>query len=259
MKEKSALVALLVLGAAGSSAAEVPKKKPVQAAHYGDHVRKWHTPAANKAPVVDASGRAVLVLVSLNTGDRLELVASTDSGGFPASSLDRAAYVLREPSSGNEYPLEPRLLDVLYRIQIHFRAQEIRVISGYRTPGTSASNHGRGRAADIIVPSASDADVAAFSRQLGFMGVGIYPTSGFVHVDVRDRSYFWVDASGPGRRNRERGVFPDLARRSDTRALSRGEHATPPFGISKDVDGVLQAHAPSNPSSSDEEDEDDST
>ena len=32
---------------------------------------------------------------------------------------------------------------------------------------------------------------------LGFVGVGVYPVSGFVHLDVRERSYFWVDTSGP--------------------------------------------------------------
>ena len=40
--------------------------------------------------------------------------------------LDRAAHLLREPSSGNEHPIEPRVLDAIYRIQTHFGAQEIR-------------------------------------------------------------------------------------------------------------------------------------
>jgi len=109
---------------------------------------------------------------------------------------------LREPASGNEHPIEPRLLDIVYRIQMHFSAQEIRVISGYRTPAAIASghgsNHGRGRAIDVVVPGATDEDVAKLVREMGFMGVGIYPVSGFVHVDVRDRSYFWIDTSGPG-------------------------------------------------------------
>lgn len=30
------------------------------------------------------------------------------------------------------------------------------------------------------------------------MGVGYYPRSTFVHLDVRDRSAYWVDRSRPG-------------------------------------------------------------
>jgi len=81
---------------------------------------------------------------------------------------------------------------------------------------------------DFIVPGAADAEVAAFARTLGFVGVGIYPVSGFVHVDVRDRSYFWSDASGPGRRNRERGILGDVARASDREAVTRAMRRSGP-------------------------------
>ena len=55
------------------------------------------------------------------------------------------------------------------------------------------------------------------AMHVGFVGVGIYPTSQFVHVDVRPRSYFWIDNSGPGKRNRERGILPELVAASDKR------------------------------------------
>ena len=35
-----------------------------------------------------------------------------------------------------------------------------------------------------MVPGVKDEEVAKYARQTGFVGVGIYPTSGFVHVDV---------------------------------------------------------------------------
>jgi hypothetical protein len=132
------------------------------------------------------------------------------------------------------------LLDVVYRIQTHFSAQEIRVISGYRTPAAIASghgsNHGRGRAIDVVVPGATDDDVAKLAREMGFMGVGIYPVSGFVHVDVRDRSYFWIDTSGPGGKNRERGILADVAARADRDAIARAERGLPATVIGSDVD-----------------------
>lgn len=220
--------------------------------------RTWHTPTPGKSAPLDARGRPKLVLQGLNFPDRVELTAKTDGGGFSAEDLDRAAHVMREPSSGNEHPVAPRLLDVLYRIQTHFDAEELRIISGYRTPRRGkTSNHGKGRALDIVVPGARDEDVAKFAREMGFLGVGIYPTSGFVHVDVRERSFFWVDTSGPGRRNRTRGILGELARQSDAKAISRGEKPMSLFVIADDVDAVLGTTvASSHDDAHDDEDDD---
>jgi uncharacterized protein YcbK (DUF882 family) len=234
------------------------------AGRYRSYVAKWHAATPDATAPLDEHGRAKLVLYSLNSRGRTELAAASDRGGFAASDLERAASVLRETASGNEHPVEPRLLDVVYRIQRHFQAEEIRVISGYRTPPSiarRASNHGRGRAIDIVVPGASDADVAKYAREMGFVGVGIYPSSGFVHVDVRDRSYFWIDASGPGKRNRERGILGDLAARSDASARARGEHGLAPFAIGEDVDAALSrphSHAEGSATSDEDDEEDES-
>jgi uncharacterized protein YcbK (DUF882 family) len=208
---------------------------------YTQSVQRWHTPT-DAPPSVDEHGRPLLVLHSLNTADRVTLAAAGPNGGFGASDLDRAAFVLREPATGNAHPVEPRLLDLVYRVQTHFAASEVRFLSGYRTPTRgNGSNHGKGRAMDFIVPGARDADVAAFARELGFVGVGIYPTSGFVHLDVRDRSYFWSDSSGPGRRNRERGILGDVARSSDRNASGRGEQPAPLCVMQFDVDAALRS------------------
>jgi uncharacterized protein YcbK (DUF882 family) len=174
----------------------------------------------------------MLVLEAINSGERVELRPERDDGGFPASELDGAARVLHDPRTGNEHPVDPRLLDLVYRIERKFDAQAIRVISGYRTPkpGTH-SNHGKGRAMDIIVPGASDEDVASFARTLGFVGVGIYPVSGFVHVDTRTRSFFWIDRSGPRQRNRTAGILGGLAAQMDAKALARGDRPPSPFAM----------------------------
>jgi uncharacterized protein YcbK (DUF882 family) len=244
---------------------KAPKRTAMSPAKYAQAVRTWHTAAPGKSASHDDSGRAMLTLVALNTGERLELAASSDEGAFSSRDLDRAAHVLREPSSASEHPLEPRLVDLLYRIQRKFDAQEIRVVSAFR-PGrgtlqkgpvrSAGSNHACGRASDIVVPGARDEDVAKFARELGFVGVGLYPTSGFVHVDVRNHSYFWVDRSGPGRRNRERGIFADLARKSDGRANARGEHPTPPFAIGVEVDSFLDSERSDSTAEAPDEDDD---
>jgi uncharacterized protein YcbK (DUF882 family) len=191
---------------------------------------------------VDDAGRALLILSALSTRERVGLRAASDHGGFAATDLDRAALLLREPSSGNAYPVDPRLVDIVYDLETHFQSREIRIISGYRTPrGRGGSNHGKGRAMDLVVPGTSDADVAVYARTLGFVGVGIYPTSGFVHIDVRDRSYFWSDWSAPGRRGRERGILGELAASSDKSALRRGAVPPLPAGMLFDVDAALRA------------------
>jgi len=227
---------------------------------YTTFVRSWHTPVPDRPAPLDDDGRVKLVLAALNTQERVELTAMGARGGWASRDLDRAAHLLREPASANEHPIEPHVLDVVYRIQTHFNAQEIRVISGYRTPAMIASNHGsnhgRGRAIDIVVPGASDDDVAKFAREMGFLGVGIYPASGFVHVDVRDRSYFWVDASGPGGKTRERGILADVAARADREATSRGEKGTPIRLIGADVDALLGGGVVAAVPAAQEEDED---
>jgi uncharacterized protein YcbK (DUF882 family) len=234
----------LILGfvaIAAPALAQPPAAKAPARPSYGTYVTAWHAVAAGRVAPTDAAGRKKLVLYALNTQERVELAAEQPTGAFAAHELERAAHLLREPSSGNEHPVEPRILDVLYKIQLHFDAQEIRVVSGYRTPRGGASNHGRGRAIDVVVPGTTDDDVAKFAREIGFMGVGIYPVSGFVHVDVRDKSYFWIDASGPGKKNRERGILADVAARADAAALARGEHGVPALVVAPDVDQALRA------------------
>jgi len=226
---------------------------------YATLVRAWHAPAPDRTTPVDAAGRPKLVLLAINTQERIELSALGPRGGFGWRDLDRASHLLREPSSGNEHPIEPRVLDAVYQIQTHFNAQEIRVISGYRTPHAIASsrgsNHGRGRAIDLVVPGTTDQDVAKYARDMGFMGVGIYPASGFVHVDVRDRSYFWVDSSGPGGRNRERGILADVATHADRDAIARGERGLPVPNIGTDVDALLGGSVtPPAPAADEDED-----
>src|SRR5215472_12625992 len=271
MRARPKRLAWFVLAAALTSAvalAQPPAARPAAkgatgAAHRAasaahDHAQAmvgWHAATAGKAPPVDASGRPMLALYTLNHGNRLTVPASTDKGGFSASDLDKIAHLLRA-ATGDEHPMDPRTIDILYRIQTHFLAQEIRVVSGYRVPRPgSHSNHGKGRAVDFVLPGTPDAEVAKFARQIGFVGVGVYPTSQFVHVDIRPRSYFWIDYSGPGKRNRERGILGDLAQKSDREATARGDKPIEPFENGTDVDAALRARAAQAAAADDDDDD----
>ena len=249
VRPRFGLAALAVTLAVAPASAEPAKPAPRPAAATKRPAgpvaasRTWHTATPGKTAPVDDKGRSLLVLQGLNIPDRVELTPRSERGGFSAEDLDHAAHVMRD-SSGNEHPIDPRLLDMVYRLQAHFHAHEIRIVSGYRTPrGSATSNHAKGRAMDLVVPGATDEDVAKFAREEGFAGVGVYPVSGFVHVDVREHSYFWVDTSGPGKRSRIRGILADVAAKSDAQAIARGERSVGPFHVGTDVDAAIGSTA----------------
>ncbi len=158
-------------------------------------------------------------------GEVATLTPGSDEGGFDAVALAAAARALAHHEDGSEHPIEPRLLELVYRAARHFRAPYVIVISGYR-PGRASSRHAHGRAIDFVLPGVADRRLAAWARRLGFVGVGIYPVSGFVHLDVRERSYFWSDASGPSESNRERPILRSAWARADRDARRAGIEPT---------------------------------
>ncbi|MGD0678325.1 MAG: DUF882 domain-containing protein [Polyangiaceae bacterium] len=243
---------------AGGATAQASKRLPAYKPDAKQALVGWHAPSSDP-PRCDASGRPMLSLKTINRAESLSVAALSDDGGFSSLDLDRVAHLLRA-ASGDEHPIDPRTLSLVYRIERHFDVAEIRVVSGYRDPKAgSNSNHGKGRAIDLVVPGIPDEEAAQFVRSLGFVGVGIYPTSQFVHVDIRPRSYFWVDFSGPHTKNRERGILGELASKSDAAAIERGERPIEPFLVEADVDAAIGARglASSEDSRAAEDDEDD--
>lgn len=246
-------IAALAIGglAWAAPAKQAPKKggrwRPAVHRDYKEAARRWHS-AEGLSPVLDDQARPKLVLSALNTGEKVELRAASDEGGFDAANLELAAGLLRDPRTGLRHPVEPRALDLVYRAMRHFSAPEVRVISGYRAPvGGGQSNHGRGRAIDLVLPGVADAKLSEWGRTLGFTGVGLYPNGGFCHLDVRPRSYFWVDTSGPGQRNRESPVHAAQAAKSD--ASARERRAPPPAFLlpGGDVEAAFRGSAAAAP------------
>jgi hypothetical protein len=86
---------------------------------------------------------------------------------------------------------------LVFKAAHHFGASHVVIVSGWREHG---GRHTRGEAVDFRVDGVYAAKVAAYLRSLPRVGVGIYthPNTQFVHVDVREPSYAWVDASPPG-------------------------------------------------------------
>lgn len=101
--------------------------------------------------------------------------------------------------TGQRHPIEPRLIRLLVTISDNFGGRPIRVVSGYRERSYAVeSKHKVGRALDFSIPGIPNAAVRDYLRTLTDVGVGYYPNSTHVHVDVREAAAYWVDTAKPG-------------------------------------------------------------
>ncbi len=96
--------------------------------------------------------------------------------------------------------INDKLVEYLEKIRCYF-GKPITITSGYRCPvhnrnvhGATGSRHGKGDAADIVIPGVRPADVAKYAESIGIKGIGLYetPQDGyFVHIDTREAKSFW--------------------------------------------------------------------
>ena len=94
---------------------------------------------------------------------------------------------------------DPRLIRLLAKVSDHFGSRPIRVVSGYRTRSFfQDSRHKLSCAVDFSIPGIDNVTLRDYLRTLSDVGVGYYPNSSFVHLDVRDANTYWVDYAGPG-------------------------------------------------------------
>jgi uncharacterized protein YcbK (DUF882 family) len=152
----------------------------------------------------------------VNTGEQMEVRFDVTTGEADAATYKRLRHFMRCQRTGAETPIDPRLIDLLYRLSQRTR-QRIQVVSGFRAPMFSTaelSYHTRGMAADIRIPGMTPLMVRDLAESMGVGGLGYYPTSQFVHVDVRTERARWIDYShdkGDGE-GREHGADQDAAK-----------------------------------------------
>jgi len=149
-----------------------------------------------------------IALHNLHTEERLETVYYEDGRYIPEAMYDLKR-VLRDFRNGEQHEIDASLIDLLDTLRARTGTrQSFQVISGYRSPSTNAMLHEEGEHSGVAVHSlhmqgeAIDirlADVAldhlrnaAFGLQRG--GVGYYPASDFVHVDVGDVRHWGFNA-----------------------------------------------------------------
>ena len=138
-----------------------------------------------------------LRLYHTHTNERIDLVYRRGDRYIP-SAIVRLDQFLRDHRTGDVLQIDRKVFDLLHDLTVAAGRPEaeIDIVCGYRTSSSNAylrrtttgvashSLHMRGEAIDIRIPSVPTAELrdAAFALHRG--GVGYYPKSGFVHVDV---------------------------------------------------------------------------
>jgi uncharacterized protein YcbK (DUF882 family) len=146
---------------------------------------------------------------NVSTGESLAARLYDDTGHVneaEAARLDGLLCDCRDPKAPATIALDRRTLQLAVRAALHFECTEVQVVSAYRKPGRRREGlHAAGKAIDFKLPGVKPRLLAAYLRTLPRVGVGIYthPKTSFVHLDDREHSFHWLDASPPGRTWRE--------------------------------------------------------
>jgi len=131
-----------------------------------------------------------------HTGEQTSTVYWAE-GDYLDGGLQEINTILRDHRSGEVYAIDSGLLDLLYVLQSQVNSkQTYQIISGYRSPATNAvlrkkssgvakrSYHMQGKAIDVRLPGCDLKKLHSAALALKSGGVGYYPGSNFIHVDV---------------------------------------------------------------------------
>jgi len=154
------------------------------------------------SPVGISQPERSLAFYNTHTGEQLRTVYWVQ-GNYLEDSLGEINHILRDHLTNEIKDIDTRLLDLLFAIGNELETQQpFQVISGYRSPETNAflrahstgvaehSLHLVGKAIDIRAPGRDLRVLQKTAVALKGGGVGYYPKSDFVHVDV-GRVRYW--------------------------------------------------------------------
>ncbi|HEX5100912.1 MAG TPA: DUF882 domain-containing protein [Polyangiaceae bacterium] len=128
----------------------------------------------------------------------------------------RAAICELLDANGDHPGAPDRLIRLLVEVSNTFGGRPIHIVSGYRTTSYFRdSRHKTSQALDFAIVGVPNAVARDYLMSLENVGVGYYPNSTFLHLDVRARSTHWVDYAGPGEAPRKTAHAPPVASTAD--------------------------------------------
>ncbi len=143
-----------------------------------------------------------LLFYNMYTDEHMKIVYWRDGMYLPDALAD-INHIFRDIRTGKERDIDINLVDLLFDIKTRIRSKEpYCIISGYRTPKSNAllskrkkgvarkSLHMFGKAVDIRIPGYSLKGIRRVAMKHRAGGVGYYPRSKFVHLDVGEVRYW---------------------------------------------------------------------
>ena len=147
------------------------------------------------APASDTEHR--LRLFHTHTGEHIDVIYR-HGADYDKEALARLDSFLRDSRTGDVHSYDPRLFDLLSDLTAAagHPDEEIHVVCGYRSPATNSmlrrttsgvaknSLHMQAEAIDIRMPNVKTSVLRKVALDLHQGGVGYYPKSNFLHVDL---------------------------------------------------------------------------
>ena len=143
-----------------------------------------------------------LSFYNTHTGESLETVYRSGYKYIP-ENLDAINRIMRDHRTGETKIIDTRLLELLYVLSAKLDSRNpFYIVSAYRSPESNRklrmqssrvakrSMHMYGKAVDIRLPDCELKELKDAAVQLGGGGVGYYPDSHFVHLDVGPVRYW---------------------------------------------------------------------
>jgi hypothetical protein len=221
-----AIALLSVVAASGDRSADAAPKTPLKNARIVESAppRPLVPEATAKSESWATSLKAVDVRMR-NTGAQGKIRLYGADGTLDEKAAREFMNIAASVKGANE-PLPTRLVKLVFRASYKFgRAggEGANVVIVSATRKGAHGKHGSGQAIDFALEGVSASALAAYLRQTPRAGVGIYthPKTQYVHLDVRDHSYHWIDGSPPGVTWREKLLAdPNQAKRDASYATA---------------------------------------
>lgn len=156
--------------------------------------------AANFKGGVVGNGARRLAFRNTHTGESFSGVYRVGDKYLP-DAFSQINMVMRDFRTNQQYPMDPRVLDIVYTVQrMTGQHRPLEIISGYRSPKTNnmlrgkskrsgvakKSLHMQGKAIDLRMEGFSTKRLRDIAVSLNAGGVGYYSKSDFVHLDSGD-------------------------------------------------------------------------